>query len=236
MKNTWKVAVAAVALVGSAGVAKADITLSGPTGLFINPTAQIAAKDAPEVAADYGRYSENGYHENDLGIAGAIQLADKIELNGGYHHLGGDADGNQWNVGAKYQLVNPSAKGLAVAIGADYSKVTNGGGHATDAYVAATKAFSVSTDRAPIQGTLGLRYNDYEGGSNKVDVYAGVAVPLTRTGEFSLIGELGSKRYDYGESVYALGVRYHPKASAFNIGAGIARHTIFVQAGYQFGK
>jgi len=235
MKHTWKVALAVAVMAGSAGAAKADITLSGPTGLFMNPTAQIAAKDAPEVAVDYQRYSNGGYHANDFGIAGAIQLADKLELNGGYHRLGND-DGNIWNIGAKYQIINQAEKGLGVAVGADYSKFSDGGGHDVDVYAAATKAFNVSTDRAPIQGTLGLRYNDNDFGGSKVDVFAGVAVPLNRTGEFSLIGELGSKRSDYGDTSYALGVRYHPAGSSFNVGAGIARDIVFVQAGYQFGK
>jgi len=235
MKHTWKVAVAAAALMGSASVAKADITLSGPTGLFLNPTAQIAPKDAPEAAVDYQRYSDNGYHANAIGIAGAIQLADKLELNGGFHHLGGDADFNQWNVGAKYRILSQSLKGIGVAVGADYSSFTDGGGHDFDVYAAATKDFNVN-GRTPIQGTLGARYNDNDGGDSKVDVFAGVAVPLTRTGEFSLIGELGTARADYGDSEYALGVRYHPQGSAFNVGAGIARHTIFLQAGYQFGR
>lgn len=236
MKNAWKVAVAAAALMGSASVAKADITLSGPTGLFLNPTAQIAPRDAPEIAVDYQRYSNNGYHANDIGIAGAIQLADKLELNGGYHHLGGDSDSDQWNIGAKYRILSPNEKGIGVAIGADYSSFTNGGGHNFDVYAAGTKAFNVNSGRAPIQGTLGVRYNDNDGGNSKVDVFAGVAVPLTRTGEFSLIGELGTSRVDHGDSEYALGVRYHPQGSAFNVGAGIARHTLFLQAGYQFGR
>ena len=114
MKNTWKVAVAAAALMGSASVAKADITLSGPTGLFLNPTAQIAPKDAPEVAVDYQRYSEDGFHSNAIGIAGAIQLADKLEVNGGFHHFGGDSDFGQWNIGAKYRIMSQSEKGIGV--------------------------------------------------------------------------------------------------------------------------
>jgi len=236
MKNTWKVAVAAAALIGSASVAKADVTLSGPTGLFLNPTAQIAQKDAPEVAVDYQRYSNNGYHENDYGIVGAIQLADKLELNGGFHHLGGASDLNQWNIGGKYQIMSQREKGIGVAVGADYSRLTDGGGHNFDVYAAGTKAFNLNTDRAPVQGTLGVRYNDNDGGNSKVDVFAGVAVPLTRTGEFSLIGELGTARVDHGDSEYALGVRYHPQGSAFNVGAGLARHTLFLQAGYQFGR
>lgn len=247
MKHTWKIAVAAAVLAGSAGIAKADITLSGPTGLFLNPTAQIVAKDAPEVAVDYQRHSDHGTHGNVLGVAGAIQLADRLEVNGGFHRLGGAGSSNVWNVGAKYQLITPREKGFGVAVGADYNKVTHSGGNMTDGYIVGTKSFNTNATSAPIQGSLGLRYNDVSGGvGSKVDVFGGVAVPLSSTGEVSLIGELGSKRFDYGESPYAVGVRYHPTGSSFNLGAGYARGALgglsyggkglFVQAGYQFGK
>lgn len=72
-------------------------------------------------------------------------------------------------------------------------------------------------------------------------IIAGVEVPVTRTGEVSLIGELGSKQYDYSKSVYAIGVRYHPKASGLSLGVGYGRpwgygHALFAQVGYAFGK
>jgi hypothetical protein len=82
-------------------------------------------------------------------------------------------------------------------------------------------------------------------------VYAGVQVPITRTGELSLIGEIQTKNLsssydDRAKFPYALGLRYHPKGQAFSITAGVQREGIdtpyttssklFVQAGYTFGK
>ena len=51
MKHTWKaaLAVATVAMIGTAGAAKADLTLDGQTGLFANPTAEVLKKGASEV-------------------------------------------------------------------------------------------------------------------------------------------------------------------------------------------
>jgi hypothetical protein len=69
-----------------------------------------------------------------------------------------------------------------------------------------------------------------------VDAFAGIAIPVTRSGDIKLIGELDSARYDGAESQYVLGARYSPQHSDFNIGAGIARHSVFVQVGYKFGK
>lgn len=238
MKDTWKkVAVAAVALAGTAGVSNAA-SLDGPTGLFLNPTAGVAEKSTADVGVDYLQYSNSGVRLNRIGVSGAFGVADKVEVSGGYHRYSKDARYNEWGVGAKYQFLNRPEKGLSVAAGANYLKTTNGGGHSTDVYVVATQAFSNSADRAPIAGNLGVRYNDYSGGSggDKVDVFAGVVVPITRTGELSLIGELGSKRHTWGESEYALGLHYRPAGASYNVSAGIARHIKVVQVGYVFGK
>ncbi len=234
MKYAWKVAVAAAVLTSSAGAAKA-VSLSGPTGVFLNPTAGVAKEGAPNVGVDYLRYSNDGVHLNRVGVAGAIGISDKAEISGAFHRYSGDARFNEWNVGAKYQVLNQKS-GLSVAVGADYQKQTNGGDHRTDGYVVATKPFSTSPDRAPVIGSLGLRYNSYGASNNQADVFASVMVPLTRSGELHLCGELGSKRSDAGESEYALGLHYAPTGSSYTVAAGIARDIVVVQVGYQFGK
>lgn len=253
MKHTWKVALAVAVLAGSAGVAKADLTLEGQTGLFLNPTAEIAKKGAPEISVSYVRNTDDGYKEKEYGIYGAIQAADRLELSAGYHHYMNDTydySGNTWHIGGKYQILNQKDKGFDLAAGADYGRYNESGDSYSEnyylLYLAATKSFQTSSDRAPIQGTVGLRwdkstYNDGYPSDSKASVYAGVQVPVTRTGEVSLIGELGSKQYDGGESIYAIGVRYHPKNTGLSLGVGYGRpwgygHALFAQVGYAFGK
>jgi hypothetical protein len=267
MKNTWKVAVAAAALIGTASVARADLTLSGQTGLFSNPTAEIVSKKGPEIVGEYLHNSEDGDRTNTYDINGAFQAADKLELNGGYGHdsihynyAGETGTANWWHIGGKYQIFNQNEKGFALAAGADYSHYhenykyysADDGSYAEKdylLYLAATKAFTHG-DRAAVKGTLGLRWDKYDGSYNdgysqsdsKVSVYGGVEVPLTRTGQLSAIGELGSKRYDDGDTVWDLGLRYHPKNSGLSVGAGFGDpwswggSTWFAQIGYQFGK
>ncbi|MEO6909260.1 MAG: hypothetical protein ABI210_15370, partial [Abditibacteriaceae bacterium] len=55
MKHTWKaaLAVAAVAMIGTAGAARADLNISGETGLILNPTAEIVQKGHPQIQANY---------------------------------------------------------------------------------------------------------------------------------------------------------------------------------------
>jgi len=252
MKNTWKVALAAVALIGTASAARADLTIEGQTGLFINPTAEIVQKNAPEISASYLKNSNDEFKEKVYGIHGVIQAVDKLELNAGLMHYkdNNNHSTNDWHLGGKYQILNQAEKGFDLAAGADYARY-NGSGDTNSTnnyllYLAATKSFQASNDRAPIQGTLGVRWDKstYTGGyssESKASVYAGVQVPVTRTGEVSVIGELGSKTYDDGESVYAIGLRYHPKDTGLSLGVAYGRpwgygHALFAQIGYTFGK
>lgn len=176
-------------------------------------------------------------HSNSYALSGAIGIADKLELNGGYHRM---RWAKKWNIGGKYQVAQ--LKDTKIAVGGDYNKWTKGGGHLADVYAAATHSFPTQHSNAPIEGTLGLRYNDFTEG-NKVDVFGGVKVPFTRKGDFRLIGELGSKRYDGGKSQYAVGVDYLSPDRNFNVGVGFGRHaltdskhTVFLQLGYRLRK
>jgi len=252
MKHTWKVAVAVAVLAGSAGVAKADLTLDGQTGLFINPTAEVAAKGSPEIQANYQRLSTLNTHFNTYGIGGAIGVADKLELSGNYNRTSVEGyHDNSWRVGAKYQLLQRAEKGFDLAVGGNFGNegLVEAEIDHYNVYVAGTKAFNSSSTRAPIEGTLGLRwdrFSAYGNNESKFSVYAGANVPLNRTGEFSLVGEVGSKIIDGGETPYSIGLRYHPSNSGFTVGAGLGRPTLlnsafggtswFAQVGYQFGK
>jgi hypothetical protein len=267
MKHTWKAALAvtAVAMIGTAGTARADLTLDGQTGLFINPTAEVAKKGDAEVAVNYQRANVDIFDGriSTYGIGGAVGVADKLELSANFNKLKlnsdlGDTDSNDWRIGGKYQLFNQSEKGFDLAVGANYERIDGEGGndnHYT-AYLAGTKNFASSSTRAPIQGTLGVRWDrvtvPYSDDSSKVSVYAGANVPLTRTGDFSLVAEVGTKTLETiagqdASTPYAIGLRYRPKASGFSAGIGFGRPSIvtqqelvgtswFAQIGYAFGK
>lgn len=237
MNNTIKVALAATALVGQIGIAHAGISADGPSGLLLNPTAEVAPKGTPTLAADYRHYKEGDYRENVYSVAGVVGITDNAEISGGFRRHGvRDGDNyNDWNLGGKYQVLNKEESGLQVAVGANYYKYTSGGPHSVNVYTAATKAFNLSENRPSTYGTLGLRYNDYQGGGDKVDVYAGVVTPLTQDGKWWAVGELGSKRAADGKTVYAAGICYSP-IPTFRVAAGVARNTIVTQISYQFGK
>lgn len=254
MKHTYKAALAAVALMGIAQAAKADLNINGATGLILNPTAQIVAKGQPQIQANYYD-SGSDWDDKYYGVFGAVQAADKLEINGGLSKYRSDDD--IWNrsgfaIGAKYQLLSEKQKGFALAIGAGHHRAF---GRNTNVYIAATKAFG-ATNRASIIGTIGARWDrfdlDSDGESSKASVFAGVQIPVTRNGELSLIGEIQSKNIDSDFAAdnakipYALGVRYQPGGQAFSVSAGLQRHGIntpyerkaklFVQANYTFGK
>jgi len=250
MKYTWKIGMAAVFVMSAAPAVKADLSLGGQTGLFINPTAGIVEKKHPEVAGQYVRYSDRGYHINGFSVHGALQAVDSLEVSASYIHYGDkySYSENNWRIGAKYQILNQQEKGIDLAVGADFLQYNaNIDGNAYALYLAATRDFTLKEDRAPIKGTLGLRWDkdDPDGydSSSKASVFGGVEIPLTRTGQVSLIGELASKSSDHRKSVWDVGVRYHPRGTGFSLGAGYGSiwglqrgSTWFAQVGYQFGK
>ena len=266
MKNTWKGAIAAAALIGTASAARADLTLDGQTGLFINPTAEVTAKGTGEVAVNYQHANADMLdgHTNTYGIGGAIGVADKLELTANFNKFKfksdfGDNSSNLWNIGGKYQILSQSDKGFDLAVGVNYEWIDNKDNDHNNrytAYLAGTKNFATNTNRAPIQGTLGLRWDRVTvpdaNSSTKISLYAGANVPLTHTGNFSLVGEVGTKMLENIKGVgaktpYAIGLRYHPKTSGFSAGIGFGRPGIvtqqelietswFAQVGYNFGK
>jgi hypothetical protein len=257
-KYTLKALAAFATLLGTALTAQADLDINGATGLILNPSANIVEKGQPVVQASYYDF---GTLENDkyYGVFGAVGVSDKLEINGGLNRYRTDFDAwqrNDFAIGAKYQLLSDAEKGLNVAVGAGTNRGMQRNVHA---YVAATKALGNRENRAPITGTVGLRWDRFQADddfrSSKASVFAGLEVPLTRQGEWSVLGEIQSNNYEntdpaYTDRVkfpYSIGVRYRPNNQPFSITAGVQRQGIltaygetkpklFVQAAYRFGK
>ncbi|HVF85615.1 MAG TPA: hypothetical protein VM821_06515, partial [Abditibacteriaceae bacterium] len=81
-------AVVVAALVASASVAKADLTLQGAVGLPLNPTAQIPEEGAVRAQINY---TDLGSDSKLFGLYAAGRVADSFEINGGVEKL--DLDG-----------------------------------------------------------------------------------------------------------------------------------------------
>lgn len=262
MRNsTVKAALVSAVVLCSAGGAKADLNINGATGLFLNPTAEVVQKGQPRIQANYYDFGTD-YDDVLYGIYGAVAAGEGWEVSGGINRFDvgesqwSDWDRNGYAIGTKYRLANNREKGLQVAIGAGYDRALLSNVHA---YVAATKVFNANSTRSGIVGTLGLRFDRFtdirqsspDEKSSKVSAFAGLEVPLGGSGDFRLIGEIGSKNTDgtFGPNPkfpYAVGLRYSPRDKAYSLSAGVARQGIntphesqprlFVQAGYTFGR
>lgn len=243
MKNIFKVALATIAIAGTSGAAHADLNYNGEVGLPINPTAQV-----PSTTGGF-RLQGNYY---DLGgadlysIGGAVRLSNTspIEINGAVNYLDGGGSDVRFSIGAKYLISKETdPAGVRIAAGAGYSQLSDLKN--TRAYLVASKSFgNVIEGRTPITGHLGVRYDHYDfgGNSDKVSVFAGAEVPVTRKGDFQVIGEIGSKVADGSSFPYSAGVRYRPSQQPFGATVGIQRlgitgnsGRVFVQLGYTFG-
>jgi len=249
LKNTWKAALAAAAVLGSAQIAKADLSLYGETGLFLNPTGEIAAKKATEAQLVYANNHFNDQSAVGLGLAGQVAKGLELNLQSLKHSDNGLPDGYEgatWAYfGGKYQLISPKEKGLALSLGLRYlhtNAVNDWKGYT--GYLAVTKAVNRSSERAPIKATVGLRYDHTsvsDDSDSKVNMFTGIEVPLSAEGDFKVIGEFGTKRFEYGSNPWALGVRWSPSRKGISAGFGYGNYGynsngFFAQVGYKFGR
>ncbi len=253
MNKTFKAAIAAAVAVGSltlAQGARADLTVSGAVGLPLNPTAQIPNEGGIRLQGNYydhgnpGGGSVKGY-----GLFGAARVSDNIEVSGGIDKLdvpgGGPLDRTGGAIGAKYLITKESdPAGVRFAVGAGYDHALVKNAHV---YAVASKYLGDVTKGLPITGHLGLRYDRFDfggvgGDSKKLSVYAGGEVPVTKDGDFQIVGEIQSKNLDFaGAKIpYSIGGRYRPQGQPFGLSLGWARQGItadsgfFVQVGYTF--
>ena len=237
--STLAIATVAAVAASVTGVAHADSTINGAIGLPLNPTAQIPAKGAIRLQADYFDFDGGSVY----GLHAAGRAADRLEINGGIERA--DASGSGGNetgiaIGAKYLISRESEKpGVRLAAGVGYSKVLlkNTYGY----FVASKYLGQLREGRTPITGHLGLRYDHFSdfNDSNKVSVYGGLEVPFTQKGDVAFVGELQSKNIDGGDTPYSASLRYRPVGQPYSASIGFqqigfAGSGFFVQGGYTF--
>jgi len=241
MNKTLKAALAAAVVVGSASSARADLNLTGEVGLPLNPTAQVPAQGGVRIQADY---HDAGDDVNFYGVHAAGRLGNApLEISGGVSRLDfGAGDETGLDIGLKYLFTRETDPvGVRIAVGAGYSKALAENKHA---YVVASKYLgAVTGERIPVIVHGGIRYDDFDfGGSSdgKVSAFIGTEIPITRTGDWQLVGEVGSKVYDHGEIPYSASIRYRPQGKGFGVSIGAIRHGLssdngfFAQVGYTF--
>jgi len=256
MKTIWNVALATIALAGMSGAAKADLNQVGEVGLPLNPTAQIPQAGGFRIQGNYydqGRILGDSLKNYSLGAAIRAGQTLPLEISGNVNRSQGTASNKKtdFGVGAKYLFSRENdAIGIRTAAGIGYDQ-TDGGLIAGNlknyhAYLVASKSLGELTQgRVPITGHLGLRYDRYQASgakSNTASIYAGAEVPITPSGTFQAIGEIGTKVVKGGGAVYSAGVRFRPNQQPFGATVGIQRQgifsnksRIFVQIGYTFG-
>lgn len=245
MNTVIKAALAAVLVAGAGQAAQADLTYQGAVGLPLNPTAQIPAPGGVRIQGSYLDFDND---VKDYGIHAAGRIADRFEINGGFSKLdtnGGPNDDSGFNIGAKYLITRESdPAGVRLAVGAGYDRALL---RNTYVYLVGSKYLgAINGDRTPITGHLGLRYDRFDpsGGaadSSKVSVYGGVEVPITRTGDFSLVGEIQSENNEYAgtDFPFSASVRFRPAGEGYSASVGVQRQGLgdtgfFAQLGYTF--
>jgi hypothetical protein len=228
---------------------------SGATGPSPSPTpvftqGNVGTKALPKISP-LDRYKFSYY-----GATAAGRVAKNWEVSGGISHLRVSGDGpydgltkTGLNLGVKY-LVNPDApvENIHYAVGAGYDRALLKNWRA---YAVASKGFNVKKGRTPIMGHLGVRWDRYSlddlGGfdgdsSSKVSIFAGTEIPVTRSGDFRLTGEIATRNNSFVQSMFAFaaGVIWGPSSSPFSVAAGIQRQGLigdegwYAKIGYSF--
>lgn len=232
---------AALGLVVGLGVAGADTSIYGPTGLILNATADVAPVGMTEGTVYYFNQDDtpSGGQDIDwLTINAVGGMAENSEFNIGYNHLninkpatmsGISPDG--LIIGMKFRLLEESDAAPAVAIGVNYFK-SSGWYKRTSGYVCATKELSMAQEGSlGIRGTFGLRWSDvdlYTNGAgakisdNDLIPYIGIEAQLTP--QVHLILEL-EDQHDFAngrstETPFSACLRYRPTANLV-IDAGV---------------
>lgn len=236
MKSIAKVLLVTTMVLGPAASARADLTLSGASGMFLNPDARINSGLVPQVQVNYNDL-EGG---ESYGIYGSMSVDQRTEVGIGAGHLSDGDKNSGLAANMKQRLLGVPGAGTQLAYGLGYDGI-----HFNNlyGYVAVTQDFGSKIGGHNVAATLGLRWDRFgkEIDSTKTSVYGGVDVGLND--KLHVIGELqGRNTRLHSASPYALGVRYAP-ARGLTLGAGIQRTgwngssgRFFLQAGYKFGR
>jgi len=132
VQNMKKMFILGLALV-AACAAYATPTLTGPTGGFELPTADVAVKSVT-VAMDQATNFDGPAYPNTRAVCSVLP---GLEVSGMYEQFkAGEGKDSTWNASAKYQLPVDTGK-LKLAVGAGYGEAY-GTDHLWNAYVAAT--------------------------------------------------------------------------------------------------
>ncbi len=249
-KTIFAAAVLSATTLGATQMARADLTISGATGLPLNPTAQMPPRGDVRVQANFSDLGNiSGSDLNLGGIYAAGRAGDRLEISGGLENLNGDRflnplDKTNVALGAKYLIKPGGADGTSIAAGVGYSRALLGNKHA---YVVGSRPMSgLSIAGSPAGAVhLGLRYDDFDVSgilpgrdAGRASVYGGVEVPASQ--KVSFVGELQSKNSDFGTASYpfSTGVRYRASERGLSGTVGYLREGVTGKSGLfaQVGK
>ncbi|MEW6752453.1 MAG: hypothetical protein AB1505_15925 [Candidatus Latescibacterota bacterium] len=209
-------------------------TLYGPSGLILNPTAEVAQPLSVSVGASTFEGERPTRHLRWASVTAAFGLGHGAEVGATYLRLSGTRDGDGGGVFAKYQIVPASLLTPAVAVGGGLI-----GGQQVrtrDAYLVATKAVRPLGGLGPLRLSGGAAYSWYRDGSRRRDwdAMAGLSLPLA--GGLSLAGEWRSRTKGHPEDQSGAMLIYSGRG--YGIGAGVLHngwgdaHESFIGVGF----
>ncbi len=178
--------------------ATAEPTILGPTGLIVNPTADITPVDHAWIALNFFDNGSNSIWTTN--VTGS--MSDNFEVNIGAVHPDEGRDGI--TVGLKCLFMPESENAPGAAAGITFTDIA--GDNVTSYYVVASKFFYLgdnASENASIHG--GVTYVDSDGGDD-FDFYVGLDVELVE--KLIAILEYSGENTPYFDG-FTYGARYY---------------------------
>ena len=137
MKKIIIIVSAFIGLYMLCGIAAAEPTVEGPSGLLVNPTADIATPQSAWVGGNYIQWSEGDFDSTIWTYTLTGGISENFEMGAmGMNQTDGD---NGFGLNAKYLVLKEDPSKPGIAVGIDYTDV---GSALTRFYVVASKYYS----------------------------------------------------------------------------------------------
>lgn len=204
MKRLTIVILTLTFVLGLGAIASAEPTVSGPTGLFISPTADITTPESAWLGLNYLDFSSAGGDDTIWYYTLTGGLSENFELGAsGSFHSEGD---NGFGLNAKYAFFLENEETPGMAFGVNY--MDNGGNAKTEFYVVASRYFQaddLSLERAiGIHG--GLSWVNADWVAEEFNYWAGLDFNLADN--MIAIVEYMSTFGPHDNDAFTFGIRY----------------------------
>jgi len=212
---------------GLTGLASAEPSLYGPSGLILNPTADIATPESAWIGVNNLSWDEEGLDSSIWTYTLTVGVSEEMEL-GAMGLYASDAD-DGFSLNAKYLLIVEDEEMPSIAAGFTYSDITDG--QISTFYLVASKYFmadDIDINKA-MSAHGGVCYRTGDAIEEEWDFWGGVDFNLSE----KIIGIVEYSDDEEGIDGLVFGVRYYANET-WTAQAGMIDGNLIIGSSYIF--